>query len=55
LKELADNALDTGTKVRLGQFSPTGSGDGYVIEDGGPGIDGTPEAIARLFSKGQPA
>jgi hypothetical protein len=55
LKELADNALDTGTKVRLGQFSPAGfAGDGYIIEDGGPGIEGTPEKIARLFSIARP-
>jgi hypothetical protein len=27
---------------------------GYYVEDNGPGIDGTPEAIARLFSISRP-
>jgi hypothetical protein len=46
LKELADNALDTETPVKIGQL-PNGR---YFIEDGGAGIDGTPEQIAALFS-----
>ena len=51
LKEIVDNALDTGTKVRIGHL-----GDhGFVIEDDGPsGIDGTPERIARMFSINRP-
>ena len=36
LKELTDNALDTGQAVRIGEL-PDG---GYFVEDDGPGIDG---------------
>jgi hypothetical protein len=50
LKELADNALDTGVKVRVGEL-PEG---GYFVEDDGAGIDGTPGEIARLFSIARP-
>ena len=50
LKELADNALDTGARVRIGQL-PDG---GYFIEDDGSGIEGQPEEIARLFSIARP-
>ena len=50
LKELTDNGLDTGAKVEVGELA-TG---GFFIEDTGPGIDGTPEDIARLFSIGRP-
>ena len=50
LKELADNALDTGASVRIGEL-PKG---GYFVEDDGPGIDGEPEEIARLFSIDRP-
>jgi hypothetical protein len=50
LKELADNALDTGAVVRFGEL-PNG---GYFVEDNGPGIDGLPEDIARLFSISRP-
>jgi hypothetical protein len=46
LKELTDNALDTGATVTVGQIDD----NSYVIQDDGPGIDGTPEQIARLFS-----
>jgi hypothetical protein len=49
LKELADNALDTGASVRAGHI-----GDGYFIEDDGPGLDGGPESIAALFSIKRP-
>jgi hypothetical protein len=49
LKELTDNALDTDTKVRVGELD-----GGYFIEDEGPGIDGTPEEVARLFSIARP-
>jgi hypothetical protein len=45
LKELADNGLDTGAEVDVGELP-----GGYFVEDHGPGIDGTPEDIARLFS-----
>jgi hypothetical protein len=50
LKELTDNALDTGAKARVGEL-PDGS---YFVEDDGPGIDGSPEQIARLFSIARP-
>ena len=50
VKELADNGLDSGAEVRVGRL-PKGS---YFIEDGGPGIDGAPEEIARLFSIARP-
>jgi hypothetical protein len=46
LKELADNALDAGGAVEVDEPS-TGV---YTIDDDGPGIDGSPERIARLFS-----
>ena len=48
LKELADNALDEGA-VRVGSV-----GGGYFVEDDGPGFDGTPEDIARMFSINRP-
>lgn len=50
LKELADNGLDTGAKVRVGAVS----GDGYFVENDGNGIDGAPLEIARLFSINRP-
>lgn len=50
LKELVDNALDAGASVRIGHLS----GDGYFVEDGGSGIEGQPEEIARLFSIARP-
>jgi hypothetical protein len=48
LKELADNALDTGTPVQVGVLE----GGGYFIEDQGPGLD--PKAVARLYSINRP-
>ena len=51
VKELADNGLDSGAEVRVGKL-PKGS---YFVEDGGPGIDGAPEEIARLASSASPA
>ena len=52
MKELADNALDTdaNASVSVGEL-PDG---GYFVEDDGPGIDGSPEEIARLFSISRP-
>ena len=50
LKEITDNGLDNGSDVRIGEL-PRG---GYFIEDDGPGIDGTPEDVARLFSIARP-
>jgi DNA topoisomerase 6 subunit A-like protein len=53
LKELADNALDAGAnKVVVGALD--GSGKRYFVQDDGPGIPGTPEDIARLFSISRP-
>jgi hypothetical protein len=51
LKELMDNALDAapGKKPRFGE-----SNGFYYIEDDGPGIPGTPEEIAQLFSFHRP-
>ena len=49
LKELTDNALDEGGRVRVGEV-----GDGYFVEDGGQGIDGSPDDIAKLFSIARP-
>jgi hypothetical protein len=50
IKELADNALDTGAQVRIGELP----GGGYFVEDDGGGIDGEPDQIARLFSIARP-
>jgi hypothetical protein len=50
LKELTDNGLDEGTKVRIGDLP----GGGYFVEDDGRGIDGAPEEVARLFSIARP-
>jgi Topoisomerase 6 subunit A/Spo11, Toprim domain len=50
MKEIADNALDTGTKFDAGQID----GHGFYVADNGPGLDGTPEDIARLFSIARP-
>jgi hypothetical protein len=53
LKELADNALDAGAnKVVVGAMDS--SGNRYFVQDDGPGIPGTPEEIARLFSISRP-
>jgi hypothetical protein len=50
LKELADNGLDSGARVGVGEL-PDG---GYFVEDDGPGIEGTPGETARLFSIARP-
>jgi hypothetical protein len=47
LKELTDNALDTGATVIVGALVKKGT---YFVEDVGPGINGAPQDIARLFS-----
>jgi hypothetical protein len=49
LKELVDNALDAGGKASIRQDDET-----YIIEDDGPGIGGSPEDIARMFSINRP-
>ena len=50
MKEIADNALDTGTGIDAGQI------DDHVIyvADNGPGLGGTPQEIAELFSIRRP-
>ena len=48
LKELADNGLDNGAAVRIGELP----GGRYFVEDDGTGID--PEKVARLFSIDRP-
>jgi hypothetical protein len=47
LKELADNGLDLGTNVSVGEIE-----GGYFIEDDGPGLK--PDEVARLFSIKRP-
>jgi hypothetical protein len=48
LKELADNGLDnTGADIEVGERL----GGGYYVQDNGPGLDETPEGIARLFNR----
>jgi hypothetical protein len=47
LKELADNGLDAGAKVRVGENE-----GGFFVEDDGPGID--PDEVADLFSISRP-
>lgn len=51
LKELTDNALDTGASAKVGKLRKKGD---YFVEDNGPGIDGTPQDVARLFSIARP-
>ena len=50
MKEIADNALDTGTGIDAGQI------DDHVIyvAENGPGLGGTPQEIAELFSIRRP-
>ena len=50
MKEIADNGLDAGAEVEVGQLADRR----YFVDDDGPGIDGTPEEIARLFSIRRP-
>jgi hypothetical protein len=52
LKELADNALDAGGQIAFGAVE--GCADTHFVEDDGPGLDGTPEEIASLFSIRRP-
>ncbi len=54
LKELADNALDTGSAIHAGLVDPEKNMDLFFVEDYGPGLDGTPEEIASLFSIKRP-
>jgi hypothetical protein len=50
MKELGDNGLDTGAEIRFGELDESR----FYIEDRGPGLDGTPEEIAALFSIRRP-
>jgi hypothetical protein len=54
LKELADNALDTCTEINVGLVDSEESLDRFFVEDKGPGLNGTPEEIASLFSIQRP-
>jgi hypothetical protein len=54
LKELVDNALDAVDAAGNGSVSIRREGNTYVVEDDGPGIPGTPEDIARMFSINRP-
>jgi hypothetical protein len=62
LKELADNAADAGGHVVAGALDSDGNRfvgqysrcNRFFVEDDGPGIPGTPEDIARLFSINRP-
>ena len=49
LKELVDNALDAGAECTLTQ-----NGDTWAVTDNGPGIPGTDEEVAALFSIKRP-
>jgi DNA topoisomerase 6 subunit A-like protein len=53
LKELTDNALDAGAEVEVGD-DEYDHGIIYSVRDYGPGIDGTPADIARMFSINRP-
>lgn len=50
LKELVDNALDATGSVEFGKVGR----DTYWVEDRGPGLPGSAEDIARLFSVARP-
>jgi hypothetical protein len=50
VKELVDNALDAGGGVSL----DVTDGNGFYVADDGPGIPGTDEDLARLFSIRRP-
>jgi hypothetical protein len=52
MKEIADNALDAGAWMTWGFVLD--SEDLHFIDDNGPGLDGTPEEIADLFSIRRP-
>jgi hypothetical protein len=49
LKELGDNALDVG-RIKYGVIDD----NNYFVEDNGPGLDGKPEQIAKLYSVSRP-
>lgn len=47
VKELVDNALDVAGDCQFGVFKDQ---NGYYVEDSGPGIPGSAERLAKLFS-----
>lgn len=49
LKELVDNALDAAGSCRFDV-----EGNGFWVEDDGPGFPGTPEGVAAIFSINRP-
>ena len=51
-KELGDNALDGGGRLRFGPVEA--DRETFFVEDDGPGLDGTPKQIAELFSIARP-
>lgn len=51
LKEIADNALDDATEIEAGRID---GHDAFYVADNGPGLDGTPQEIAELFSIRRP-
>ena len=50
MKEITDNGLDTGAEVEVGKLAKRR----YFVDDDGPGLNGTPAEIARLFSIRRP-
>jgi hypothetical protein len=50
LKEITDNGLDAGAGAEAGQID----GHRFYVADNGPGLDGTPQEIAELFSIARP-
>jgi hypothetical protein len=54
VKEIADNGLDNGTEVKIETIAEDDAVMGFVVQDDGTGVDGTPEEIARLFSISRP-
>ncbi len=50
VKELVDNALDTGAACRFGALDASG----FFVEDDADGISDNPEEVAALFSMGRP-
>src|SRR6516162_2989618 len=47
VKEIADNGLDNGTEVKIETIAEDDAVMGFVVQDDGTGVDGTPEEIAR--------
>lgn len=54
VKELVDNALDTNSTVTYGTLSHSLSLFTFFVHDGGAGIDGSDEELARRYSVRRP-